>query len=101
MAAEIHKYDEGTALTIQIKDCEGIVDLATATVMQIIFKKPNNTSSTVTATLVTDGSDGKIRYITQEDDLNVVGMWLYEAYIELGGGKWHSDVGSFRVYENI
>lgn len=101
MSAEIHKYDIGTAITIQVKDCEGIVDLSSASSIQIKFLKPDKTSLTVDATLVNTGSDGLIRYITSSGDLNVVGMWSYQCIVFMGGNEWRSDVGTFRVFSNI
>lgn len=101
MSVEIHQYDIGTAITITVKDCDGVVNLSSATLLQIIFLKPDKTRMVVTATPVTSGVDGKIRYITQDGDLDVVGIWSYEVYVEMSGGKWHSDCGTFRVRENI
>jgi hypothetical protein len=101
MSAEIHKYDIGTAITIAVRDCEGIVDLSSASSIRIKFLKPDKTSLTVTATLVNSGTDGLIRYITASGDLNVVGMWSYEVLVTVGSNFWSSDVGTFRVYSNI
>ena len=60
---EIHVGDIGTVFTLTIKDGSSVIDLSGATTKQIILRKPDRvTSSTKTASFVTDGSDGKIKY---------------------------------------
>ena len=75
-ADEIHQYDIGTRFEITLKD-EGnspeIVDVSTASVTEIIFKKPDGNTVTKTAGFTTDGTDGKIEYTTLANDLDTVG----------------------------
>lgn len=102
MPAEIHKYDKGTALTITIVDCNGPVNLVPATNIELIFYKPNKDREVVTPSVVTNGLDGKIRYITDEDDLDVIGLWKYQVNITFEDGSFfHSDKGLFKVHDNL
>lgn len=102
MASEIHVGDVGTAFTATVKDEEeAVVDLSDADVLQLWFLKPDQTTLTKTATLVTDGTDGKIRYTTQNGDLDQPGNWKVQAYVEYNGNKLHSDITRFKVHANV
>ena len=47
------------------------------------------------------GTDGKIKYTSVDGDFNEVGTWRIQAKVVMGGGTFRSDVGTFRVYENL
>lgn len=101
-ANEIHISDISCRFLITIKDGDTIVDLSSATLLRIIFHKPDATVATKTATLYTDGTDGIIYYNTITGDLDQAGVWKFQAYIEFGsGGKFHSDIGRFTVFSNL
>lgn len=101
MPVEIHQYDIGTAIEIEIKDCSGVVNVSSATTKQIRFYKPNKERVVQDATFLTDGVDGKIQYIFADGDLDTVGRWRYQAFLIIGGREYNSDIGEFKVYENI
>jgi len=102
MSAEIHIGDTGTVFTITIKDeNDEIVNVGPATTRQIIFRKPSGEVLTKTGSLVTDGTDGKIKYITEEDDLDEQGIWKVDAYIVISSTKFHSDTAEFNVFPNL
>ena len=102
---EIHYNDIGTVILVTVKDCVSgtstVLVLSSATSLEIIFKSPSGTSTTQTASLYTDGTDGKIFYTSVDGDFNVVGTWRIQTKIGIGGGTFRSDVGSFKVYENL
>lgn len=100
-ANEIHVADVGTVFTITVQDGDDVVNISTATLKQIIFQKPDDTTLTKTASFVTDGSDGQIKYTIIAGDLDVPGRWRIAAYIEMPSGKWHTDITTFQVYENL
>jgi hypothetical protein len=101
MATEIHKDDIGTRFQVTIMDGSSVVDVSTATTKQIILRKPDETNLTKDASFYTDGTDGIITYTTTEGDLDVAGVWQIQAYIIIGSNKWHTDIGTFRVYPNL
>lgn len=103
MACEIHEGDIGTAFRLTITDCAGaVVDLSSATIKQIIFRKPDQTSVTQTATFFTDGTDGIVEYITVADDLDQVGQaWCIQFIVTLATGAWKSNIKTFAVYSNL
>ena len=98
---EIHVGDIGTAFEVTLKDCDVVVDVSTASVKQIIFKKPDKTVVTKTAVFKTDGTDGIIQYITILDDLDMKGTWYIQAKVSLPTGTWSSDKSKFKVYDNL
>ena len=74
-------------------------DITTATVLQIKYKKPDGTTGAWTA--VVSGTDYAV-YTTQlADDLDQLGKWLIQLYVEMGGAKVHGPVGSFHVYKRV
>jgi hypothetical protein len=103
--AEVHLNDIGTSFVVTINDCVSgtptALDVSGATTLQLIFKSPSGTSSTKTASLNTDGTDGKIKYTTVSGDLNETGTWRLQAYVVIGSGTWRSEVDTFKVYENL
>jgi len=102
---EVHYNDIGTVFLVAVKDCVAgtstALDVSTATGVSLVFKSPSGASSTKTATLNGDGTDGKIYYTTIDGDLNEIGTWRIQAKIEIDGGTFRSEVGSFKVYENL
>ncbi len=103
MAKEIHLNDVNTVFRITLMDGAAIVPLDTATVMRIKFTKPTvpETVVVVTAVLSTDGLDGRLQYLTVFEDLDTIGKWKIQAYVESPSWSGHSDTGSFKVYRNL
>jgi hypothetical protein len=98
---EIHIGDIGTVFEIELKDCLTVVNISSATVKQIIFQKPTGEVLTKTAIFSTDGTDGKLRYITVANDLDLAGTWKIQAKVVLSSGTWSSNVEKFKVYSNL
>lgn len=101
MADEIHIDDIGTQFIVTIKDDDVAVDLSTATTKQLIFRKPDGTKLTKNASFVTDGTDGKLKYVSVSGDLNEAGYWKLQAYIAIGSNAWKTNTTIFRVHPNL
>lgn len=101
MVEEIHKNDIGTKFLVTIKDGTTAEDVSSATTKELIFKKPGETTVTQTATFESDGSDGKIYYISIADDLNEIGTWNLQARIVMPTGTFKTDISNFKVYDNL
>lgn len=105
MACEIHLGDIGTTFRLTIVDCDDVaIDISTATVMSIIFKKPDGSTVSKVGTFYTNGTDGIIDYITLSGDLDVANEeipWKIQAKVTLSTGTWSSDIGEFIVYDNL
>jgi hypothetical protein len=102
---EVHYNDIGTVFLITVNDCVSgtsvALDLSTASSLQVILKSPSGVSYTKTASFYTNGTDGKIVYVTINNDLNEVGTWSIQAKITIPTGTFRSDIGTFKVYENL
>jgi hypothetical protein len=99
-ANEIHLNDIGTVFTITLIDGTSTVGISTATTKTIIFGKPDGTSVSQAGTFTTDGTDGKMFYVTVDGDLDQCGWWKIQALIT-DSGTWKSDIGNFEVHKNI
>lgn len=100
---EIHAGDIGTAFRATIRDESGnIKDLSSASLLQLIFRKPDSTLLTKTATLYTNGVDGIIQWsTTSASDLDLVGPWKIQGKVVISGATHRSDVQSFDVFPNL
>ena len=102
---EVHYNDIGTVILVTIKDCVSgtatALDVSAASTLELILQSPSGLSSTKNASFNTDGSDGKIKYTSVDGDFNEVGTWRIQAKVVLGDGTFRSDVGTFKVYENL
>lgn len=89
--------DVGTELVVELTNPAGeVVDLAGFTV-GFHFKKPNKTTAVVSGSLYTDGTDGKVSYVTQAGDIDRVGVWRYQVRVTKAGTALTSDEGLFEV----
>src|SRR5688572_10746424 len=102
MSAEIHVGDIGTLFRATIRDeNKAIVSLSDAVSLLMIFRKPNKTYLTKTASVVGDGSTGQIYYITEENDLDIPGTWQIQGKIEKPTGSWSSDIYTCKIFANL
>jgi len=99
---EIHVDDIGTLFTITITEGGVPVDISSATVKDFHFDKPNaNGKFNKTADFVTDGTDGKLKYVSESEVLDTPGDWKIQAHIVMPNGEWHTNIDTFKVFENI
>lgn len=94
---EIHVGDIGTSLGLIVKEAGAIVDIGAATGLTIRLRKPSGTTVGKTATLLTDGSDGIMRYVTVSGDLDEAGWWTRQGFFTLGSWTGATDKVRFFV----
>jgi len=98
-----HVGDVGTVLKYQcLKQDGNVLDVSTASTIQITFVRPDKSRLTVNASLVTNGQDGWVQYVTQSaSDLSLTGIYTWQVYVSWGATpSWHSDKGTFQVWPN-
>ena len=101
-ANEIHIGDIGTVFEVTVMDDLDVVNISSASLMQIIFEKNDKTKVTNTAVLSGDGSDGKMRYtVLLDTELDQKGNWKIQGNVTLPSGRWSTDIEKFKVHENI
>lgn len=100
-----HVGDVGTALVLLIVDqCGDVVDVSAATAITVFIKRPGSNGATLTKTgvLDTDGTDGKIRYVTVAGDFTVAGNYKIQGRVTIPtGGPWSSVPAEFYVQGNL
>ena len=101
MASQIHVGDIGTTLIGTVLDDGAVVDISSAASMQMIIKRPDQTTMTKTASNYTDGTDGKMKYVTVTDDIDQVGNWKIKGKVVIGSATYYSSVSTFKVHCNI
>ena len=107
---ELFLGDTGTSIEFLVKECnnddpdnpvEEVVDVQTATAMEITFLKPDATPLVVDMTdgveFLTDGTDGVIRYLTISTDLDTAGNWRAQLRVTLLTGVWYTSIIKFKV----
>jgi hypothetical protein len=97
----MHLGDVGTIIRATVTDGGVVVPLAAATTKQMKFKKPDGTVLVKAGAFTTDGADGNLQYTTIQGDLDQVGKWQGEVYVEFPTGKWHSDTFDFHVRAHL
>jgi hypothetical protein len=101
LTQKIHVTDIGTVFQVTIYDGATLVDLSSTTNIDFIFRKPDKSIVTRTASLYTDGVDGIVQYVMQEGDLDLKGSWKMQAELTFPEGQWWSDIIQFKVYPNL
>jgi len=69
--------DLGTDFQATIKEGATVVDLSTATTVEIEFTSPGGIKTTKTASLLNDGTDGILHYKRLAGDITRKGDWSY------------------------
>ena len=101
MASEIHVDDIGVNFNITVMNGSVPLDVSNADNIYIIFQKPDGSDLIKTASLITDGTDGNIRYTTVAGDLDQVGTWQIQAKVDFTISVFSTDIQKFKVYRNI
>ena len=101
MASEIHYGDIGVNFNITVMNDTVPLNVSNANSISIIFQKPDSSDLTKTASLVTNGTDGKIKYTTVAGDLDQIGTWQIQARVNFGASVFSTDIQKFKVYRNI
>ena len=95
--------DVGIQLITTIKNSDGVtpINLSTATNLTIYIYRPDSELIVGPASLVTDGTDGRIQYTTQTTDLTVPGIYRIQATYQIGGNLKHTDRSVFCIEPNL
>lgn len=93
----------GVPIIIEVRKADNTVEtsLGSATALKIYLKSPGGTAVAKTAVFDTDGSDGKIKYVTVAGDLSVEGTWRAQPGYTLGSFAGRGSDVSFQVRGNL
>ncbi len=98
---DIHLGDVGTIFEVVVQDAGTPLDISANTEILIIFQKPDGTPVSKTAVFSTDGTDGKMRYVSVTDDLDQIGGWKLQGKITLPAWTGKTGTGEFEVAKNL
>ncbi len=103
MANEIHVDDVGTRFLLTVKDSGVVVNLAPATLLQVNFRKPDDTVVNKTASTLVDGSiiSGVMYYDSLAGDLDQAGHYKLQGKVSLTSGTYYTDIHTFKVHCNL
>jgi hypothetical protein len=74
----------GLVIELRLKEDGAAVNIAAATVKKLVCQKPSGEVVEFTAAFVSDGSDGKLKYVTlAASDIDELGDWRIAAYIDM------------------
>lgn len=103
MASQIHVNDVGTRFKVTIKDDGTVVDISTATLLQLNFRKPSDEKVIRTASTLSDGSalSGVIYYDSVVGDLDEIGNYKIQGKVTFPSGTFFTDIHTFKVHCNL
>ena len=94
--------DLGVVLEAEIVNSAGSsIDVSAATTKELRLRKPDKTEATVTAVFTTDGTDGKVRYVSLAATFDVLGEWAYQARVVMPSQTLTTRRGTFVVEDLI
>jgi len=97
----IHVDDIGTIFEV-IVEADGLpIDISAATTKEFCFKLPDGVLKTRAASFVTDGTDGKLQYLSVAGDLSIAGTYTLQTHVITPGEEFHTAVDTFVVLSNI
>lgn len=100
MQNEIH-VDATFNFVVTIQDSDGVLDVSDATSKYLLIKKSDDTVLTKNMSFLTDGTEGKLKYVIADGDLDIPGLYKYQVLIITPDYQFYSDIGQFRVYPNL
>ena len=83
-----HVGDFGLAINLTVADAKGVfIDISAASATEYEIEDPQRNISTVTASFVNAGADGKLTYVLVSGDLDEPGVWKVRVKITEGVSK--------------
>jgi hypothetical protein len=88
-------------IAVVVDNAEVAIDLSTASSMKIKLLAPDGTTIVKTASLLTSGVDGSMKYDTVPADLIQAGLYKLQAEYTISGKTQSTRWGAFWVRSNI
>lgn len=85
MAVPLHVGDVGTIIRMRVREDGAVKDMTAASALQIEVTKPSGTVVVETATLSTNGSDGRIQFTVEAGLLDEPGLYQFQGVFTIGG----------------
>jgi hypothetical protein len=102
ISSDIQVGTIGLKIELGLRERYDVLNVSSASPINIIIEKPDNSKTTYPASFLTDGTDGVIYYTTTTTgDLDQAGTYSIQAYMEMSGFKGYSTVSVFEVHANL
>jgi hypothetical protein len=88
--------DVGVNIIFIVKQNSVAQDISAGTTT-LTFTKPNGVTVNKPSTFVTDGTDGKVKYTTEEGFLDCGGVWRVIGLTDIGSATYTSEIAEFNV----
>lgn len=101
---EVRQGDIGTVIkqTMWASNTGAVLPINGATLLEMLFSKPDGTCVKVEAGLYSDGLDGIVAYTVPDGDfLDVLGVWSLQSIVTFTTGTWASTEDNFKVVPRI
>ena len=98
----IQSKNWGQPFVVRATEAGTIFDVSFATTRKINYLRPDSTTTAVTATFTTDGTDGKIQFTpSTEAFFTLTGRWHVQGLFESVSQRLNTQLGVFEVRDNI
>jgi hypothetical protein len=101
MTADMHVGDIGTPLRFTIKENNAAMDVSNYDWLVLHLEKKDKSVVDMPLSLVTDGKDGKVEYITQFGDVDQKGKWRAQIFYGDTSGSWHTSIVELVIDANL
>lgn len=88
--------DVGSILRLTVQENDEPKDISSATAINFLFKKPDETVTEKVGAFDTNGSNGKVTYTIVANDLDQVG--LYEVQVKITTTGWTGISSSYTFF---
>lgn len=88
-------------VVVTFKDSAGAVLNISGYTPKWTIKREFDASVTKSASLVTDGTDGKVIYTWVDGDMSLPGEWIAEAWVGNGSNRFATVTFAYRVDEAV
>ncbi len=93
----VGKYGIVVTLTLNDIDTGEAADISGYTTLIVNLKPPDGVVKEKTATFVTDGTDGQIKFTIESGDIDKAGRWRLQTIISNAHSRLPSEIVDFSV----
>lgn len=103
MSCQIFKNTAGIRIQVTVNDCstDTAKNIASATDLVFVFKKPSGSNLEVTPSFLNSGTDGVLYYDTLTTDLDEIGIWQLQVFYTLSTNIVATSIAKFTVYKKL
>lgn len=100
--ASVHIGDTNISLRLKFIDsAQSAIDISGYTTLTILLQDESGTTSELSASFVTDGSDGLIAYSSTASTFSTSGTYRIQGKVSDGTTTIRSNVATFQVLPNL